>query len=500
MDNDVLIIESSDAGELPNDAVVSEDAALPLITELPDETDLPDDADLSSDSSASAVPKKRRRIGFYGVSIIIMLVFFIGIGFGAVYLWGYISDYEASRIEHVIDYLQDNTDYSFWEQSVERAIAARLNEFETDGAVPLQPHIDKIRDVRYVYRQKSDETSPEAPVYIVRAGALDIGIVRFVATEEIGHGFSMWEVASIEFLDSFIDTFPRSIAITASINAKVLLNGIEVSEKYLVDCEYEYGATYKINGLYGDASVSVFEFDGAEPDLMHLENGWYFYPITIPFSRQYNFVIPDNGSILVNGEPVTPDKVTDRGIVPDVFIGAIDPDRVPSFLYRYEFSLEGLYTEPEISVLDALGRDLVVQSSNSFETRYIEDFSAQYKDEHTATVDAFIRAYVNFAANVGGNIGGNISNLNRYILRDSELYRRVQASRAAMEWVGGITVIYNELTIDSFRPYGDNFFSCEASYNITNRTSYGNRELIGCFEILFHLSGERWLAVNMVAI
>jgi hypothetical protein len=69
-----------------------------------------------------------------------------------------------------------------------------------------------------------------------------------------------------------------------------------------------------------------------------------------------------------------------------------------------------------------------------------------------------------------------------------------------MEWVGATSVHYNALEIDSFRPYGANYFSCEVYYDITNRTPFGVREFEGRFEILFVLSGGRWLAVNMVAL
>ena len=86
------------------------------------------------------------------------------------------------------------------------------------------------------------------------------------------------------------------------------------------------------------------------------------------------------------------------------------------------------------------------------------------------------------------------------MLRGSELYRRTQASIEGIIWVSGTTVEYNSLEIDNFRPYGDNYFSCQARYNITNRTYYEAREVEGDYEILFVLSGGKWLAVKMVAL
>ena len=466
------------------------------------------DGSADGSSAAPRISSKRSRLGFYKVLILVMVMLIAAIGAGTVYFWKYISAFEDSRLEHVIEDLQTNIDYGYWERNVERAIASRLTEFESGGAVPLQPYLPKIRDVRYDFRQKTDETRPEAPVYIIRAGALDIGIVRFVPTVDIGYGFNKWEVGSIEFLDSFIDSFGRSIRITASENAGVSVNGVPVSSGYLVECDIEYGATYLIDRIFGDVEISVLEFDGRESGLSRVENGWYHYPVTIPFSRVFNIVVPEGCTVFVDGGPIPPDKITDDAIVPEIFVGAIDPSKIPMFMHRYEFQIDGLYLEPVITASDAQGRELLLVGSDAAasglsdctELHYIGDYSSEYKETHSGTVEAFIRAYVNFAANVGGNVNANISRLFDYVLRGSELYSRIQASRSAMEWVASVAVAYNTLAIDDFRPYGDNFFSCEVSYDITNRTHAGERELAGCFEILFESSNGKWLAVNMMAI
>ena len=444
--------------------------------------------------------RRRRRLGFYGILLLVFAGFIIAIGVGALIFREYIKAYEDSRIDYIIKQLQDNIDYGFWEQNAENAISARLTEFETGGPVPLSPHLSQIRDVRYVLRQKSDESAAEAPVYIIRAGSRDIGIVRFIPTESVGYGYYRWDVGSIEFLDGFVDDFSKSIHIIASQNAQVLVNGVPVSQGYRIDCEYEYGAAYLINGIFGDIDIEVFEFDGTESSPYHIEHDWYFYPITIPFTREFNIIVPEDAAVYADGEQIDYRRITDDSIEPSVFYGAVEPADVPVHLNRYEFEMVDVYTEPVITVLDAQGRALSPQESADGETMYAAEFSSLYKEQYSETVETFIRAYINYSANVGGNIGGNISNLNNYILRNSELYRRVQSSRPAMEWVGATSAVYNSLEIDNFMPYGDSYFSCEVSYDVTNRTHGGIRELVGRFEVLFFLSGGRWLAINVVSI
>ena len=472
--------------------------------------DVPDAEDMAEDASASVPESKatpvvskasrRRRFRFYKVLLIIMAVFFVAIGVGTYYFWGYIGSYEDSRLEHILTSFQENIEYDFWEQNAENAIASRLTAFEEGRPIPLEQHLPKIRDVRYTLRNKTDESTPDAPVYFIRAGAQDIGIVRLTATEGVGYGFYKWDVGSVEFLDSFVDTFCRSITITASQNALVYVNGINVSLDYLIACDFDYARTYQIPGIFGDVEISVYEFDGMPGELLHIENEWHFYQITIPFSREYNILAPEGIPVFVNGEQVPLSFITDDRIVPSVFIGAIDISQAPVHLHRYEFQINGVYVEPVVYAADASGRELLATVSDNGEILFSLDYSQDYKERHSDAVEAFIRAYVSFAANAGGNVGSNVENLSNHMLRNSELHRRVRSARASMQWVGGTTVIFNSIEMDYFRPYGDTYFSCEVSYSITNRTRAGARELEGRFEVLFVLSGNRWLAVSMVAL
>jgi len=443
--------------------------------------------------------KAKRFFSFYVILLLILIVFLITIGIGTKYFWDYIEAYENSRIDYIIERLQDNVDYDFWQMNVENAIASRLTEFESGRPVPIAPYLSKVRDVQYILRQNSEESQPEAPVYTIRAGARDIGVARFVPTENIGYDFYLWDVGSLEFLDSFIDSFDRSISITASHNARVSVNGLLVSDRYRVDCDFEYGVTYLIDGIYGDVEVEVVEITGSLSSPYHAEGGWYFYRIVEPFSRGYNFIVPEDASVFADGDLIGFENVTDDSIIPAAFIGVIDVSDVPVHLHRYEFELDDLYFEPVVAVIGASGHELYGRSDDG-DTLYLEDYSELYKELYSDVAETFIRAYVTYTANIGGNIGGNLSNLGSYILRGSELYQRVYASRDAMTWVGATTVTYNSLEIEKFREYGDSYFSCEVSYNIANRTPYGVRDMISSFELLFVYSGGRWLAVHMAAI
>jgi len=441
--------------------------------------------------------RRRHRFGFYKILLLIFVAFLAAICAGTVYFWRYIEAYESSLPEHVIQSMQENIDYDFWERSLEGAIAPRLTEFERGGAFPSVPYLSEIRDVRFTIRHKSDESTAESQAYVFRAGSRDIGTVRLIPSGDEGYGFTLWEAGDIELLDSFVEGLSRTLSITASQNAQVEVNGVPVSQDYRTDCDVEYGAAYQIDGIFGEVEVSVVEVDGKRSTPYYAENGEYFYPVTIPFARKFSLIVPEGTVVLADGEKVSRDKITNEEIVPSIFIGVVEPEMVPLKLQRYEFELEGLYLEPTVTVVDAQGTELLPVISEDGEISYREEFSLEYKERYMAAVEEFIRAYIQFGANIGNNASGNFANLSGYMLKSSELYRRTQASIEGMIWIHNATVEYNSLEIDCFRPYGDGYFSCEVRYNVTNRTNYEAREVEGNYEILFVLSEGKWLVAKM---
>jgi len=444
--------------------------------------------------------RRQRRFGFYKILLLILAVMIAAICAGTVVFWRYIEAYEISRHQHIIQSLRENTDYDFWQRSVESAMAPLLTEFEADGATPLDPHLSKIRDVEYTLRQKSDENTAEAPVYVVRAGARDIGVVRLTPHGNAGFGFNLWEVGSIELLDSFVDSLAGSVSITVSQNARVELNGIPVSQEYRVDCEFEHGAAYVVHGIFGNAEVTVFEFDGRVSEPYFAEEGEFFFPITSPFTRSFNLVAPEGSEIFLDGEGVPPENITARGIVPEIFQGAIDESDVPIRLLRYEFVRDDFFLEPVVTADDGRGNELMPRISQDGEISFSAPFSPELKTLHEDTVEDFIRAYIRFGANIGNNADASFAGVSGRMLRGSELYRRAVSAIGTMRWISGASLQYNSLQIDNFRPYGEGFFTCEIRYNITTRTQYEVREVEGNFEVLFVLSGGRWLAAKMIAI
>ena len=451
-------------------------------------------------AKAPPAEKKKRRPGFYRVLLMVMAAFLVLIAVGTFVFWKYIEAYEISLPDHVIKDLQENIDYDFWENAVYEALTDYLSEFEKDKELSSEPYLFKIRDVKYTIREKSEEKSSDSLVYIIRAGSADIGTVRLIPARKVGFGYNMWEIGSIELLDSFIGTLGRSITVTASQNAQIELNGIPVSQEYRTDCIFEYGATYKIKDIYGVVEVKVFEWNGQESMPYHVENDEYYYRIIKPFSREFNVLVPEGSHLFVSDVLVSTDNIAEKMIVPAIFEGVIDPSKVPLLLERYVFEQDGFYAEPVVTATDTQGELLISSTNERGEISFNKDFSTESKTQHSSAVEAFIRSYVRYSANIGNNIDANFANLSGYILQGTELYGRVQGSLGGVMYVSGTTVEYDSLEIDNFRQYGDDYFTCEVRYSLTHRTHYEARKVDASYELLFVKSGGRWLAAKMISI
>ena len=447
------------------------------------------------------IPRRRR----YGFLIFILVFIFLilgGITAGAFYLWDYLESFEISRPEHIIEYISDNIDYDFWQESAEEALIPRLTYFETDVSSALEPHLSQIRNVRYSIRLRPDESTDDLLVYTVRAGAADIGIVRFTPKEEAGHGFYIWGVDSMEMLDSFLYPFSRSITITVSQNAQVEVNGILVTGEYLIECEHEYGSTYRINNLYGAVNVSVIEFDGQRPDAIFAQHDEYYFPITIPFDVSYNFIVPYGALVYADGDLISSDHITGSQVISQVFRGVVDQAQVPTNeSFRYEFGFKDLYVEPVITVTDAQGKELEASETDDGGIEYKEEYSESLKEAHAGSAEDFMRAYVRFSSNVGGSPEANLNALGNYMLRTSRLFRHLQAAVGTREWNRiSQQVTFHELEAYNFRQHGDNYFTCVIYYNVTQRGHLETIDIEMRYEVLYTLSNGRWLVANIIAI
>jgi hypothetical protein len=431
---------------------------------------------------------KRFEMTFFRKILLSLIILLIFVCIGTFVLYNFLDAYEESRIEHVLHYMEKNVDYDFWMDQVASALLPRTTKFESGGIVPQELYASSIKDVTYNFRLKTDEATDEAPVYLIRAGSKDIGLARFVPTINTGFGFYVWEADSKDFFESFIEDLCRSITITASVNAYVELNGIPVTEEYRIDCDYEYGATYLIESIYGEAFVNVVEYNGEFTEPLFSDGSEFLFPITRPFDREYTITAENSIVVYINDLPILSQNIVDTQM-PSILEGFVELDESPVLFHTYNVKLEELYLEPVIKAVNSQGLIKTPQIAEDGTMLFVEPFCDDLKIQHQADAERFIRSFISYTALGEGGLFG--------MSRSSDLYRRTVFARSSDRSWQPTSFSIKEMEITNFKAYGEDFFSCEISYEATNRTLYEVREVKIKYEVLYKLTGTNWQVISM---
>ena len=451
------------------------------------------------DRRRARVPETRKKSRFYHGLFLAVFIALVIIGAGLTVFWKYMDSYEKSRPENLMDIFIADTNYQHWEEGVKLALTNRVTYFESEDEVLNEVLIPALQKDEFSYRKKAGEYTEDAPVYSIRLGAVELGRVELTAAGSAGFGFDLWKISDLTLLDSFFDAYENSLSITASQNALVRINGLDISESYLVPSEVKYALTYNIDSLYADVEVEVWSESGEKLEPYFAQNGQYLYPIELPELMYMTITAPSDATVYVGGLEVDRSMVGDTDATGKYFGDVLDVAQSIPQLVTYDY--EGLASAgAKASAKDAQGRELSLRTMPDGELLFTGPYSLQMEEELTDTVESFIRAYVNYTSNTNGNITTNFSTLSQLMLSGSELYERIKGSQDAMIWVNGATVEYNSLDIRNFTAFGDDCFTCEVEFDITNKTHYETRQTKGNYELTFVLSSGKWVAARMAEI
>lgn len=451
--------------------------------------------------------KRAKLSGFSRFLIIYATVFLIIVAIGLVFFWKYIAAYEVSRPEHEMDAFSLAMDTVDGSSALEANF--QVSEFEDKDVVFNDIYSTYIQGQSCSFRKMPGEYTDDSPVYIFRAGTTDLFKVSLRAKGEnaAGYGFQLWEVSTIELLKDNT----RTVTIEAPPSAAVSVNGIAVSADYITDdhVEYEnlseqeirfnadfdaYRVLYSIENVYGEVTVSAVDEEGAELTAEASDGSEFVYDAT---RYAVKITAPSDAVLTLNGIELGEEDVNGTLFSQELFAGLEKyATAVPDFAI---YEVDGLFAEPVITATDASGAELSSEESADGEIVYGLTDSEKLKEAHTQLVTDFIKAYVTFSTDVGDDTNGNYSRLSKYLLTNTETYKRIKNSIEGISWVTGGTIEYRELTADNFISCGDNCFVCRVSLGITDTVDGNVRDTDSVYTLVFVRSGGSWLVGNMLA-
>ena len=353
--------------------------------------------------------------------------------------------------------------------------------------------------------------SADNMVYMVSAGGKDICRVtldEMTENGDAGFGFTYLQVTRVELLASFTAPEAHEITITVPAGATVSVNGVELTDDYidaemaidnaaLPDLEANIAdrlyTVYTVTGLYAPVEVSAVDADG---ESIAVEGEATDESVTFALGEgqlDYRILVPEGSTISVNGVELDESYKTGDTVVPAFLEGFSDYGTLPELEL---WLVEGLHTQPEITVTNAEGSSLDEPVINGTELAFMTGADQTLADSHSGEARDFMSAYAGYISGEAGS-DEDYTALQALVLDGSALDTALAELNA--DYAGtGVSVERVYVRSDSFVSIGATCFIC------TVDVEYGPAEEGGensetAYTVVFVMNGGIWLAAEVVS-
>lgn len=179
------------------------------------------------------------------------LLFGLAIVVGMRLFWGYIAEYEATRVNHAIDAYMD----SFDEEHIARVTEPFLSSLDPAVQDPVQSRkaVDLVMQAELRYRRVSAESNSNRSVYKIYSGDHEAGRVVLTRPDNPRFGFSSWSVAEESFDFAWLLDGDE---ITVPVGWTVSVNGTPLDESHIVQSDIRYAY---LKDFYGKGLPELYQ-------------------------------------------------------------------------------------------------------------------------------------------------------------------------------------------------------------------------------------------------
>ena len=235
-------------------------------------------------------------------------------------------------------------------------------------------------------------------------------------------------------------------------------------------------ATYAIRS--GDRTLGTVSIGkGEDPPLG-------FAPWTVE-DEQYDFswmlgedeiTVPDTWTVLCSGTQMgEQDRVGEP--IPYELLEDFYGDSRFDLPYRVTYRVSGVLGEAPFTVLDREGRELP-RDAEVDELEILANCSAEEQARIKTLLDGFLQRYIDCLSNASRNVQGNYNNLKPYILKGSDIDKRVQDNMEGQYWAhsGGDTVTKRDDLL--LMNLGNGYYLAELDYTLDTIGNRGHVESV----------------------
>ncbi len=397
-------------------------------------------------------------------------------------LYRYLSYYEISRPELLMDELMASSSARELFDAVKDDYVGEVSAFEDPVALEEQVYQSTLQDCELSYRKDTAHSSENRAVYIVRAGRVNLARVTLSPAEEGELPFHLhrWQVERIEPGDILAGLPSLCVVIDASPGQQLFVNGIALTEDYLVDRSYPNPSLgeveqrfpeppalyrYRIDKMYGEIAVTTRAGTALSP---RVEGNTAYYSAAEESTHRIEFYAPSDVRVLLNGAELQPEDALSRS--PGVLAGLEETCGADAY-DTLHFVFEGLYSQPELLVQEYDGTVLEPFVTESGIPHYYHVNDPACEAGQLSRVTEYFNAYTRYSTRSFS--AENQLTLLKMTLPGSELYQYIVNSEATMIWAVTTQVnSYDILSYRDFHPINEDCFVCSLYY-VANLTRYG---------------------------
>lgn len=475
---------------------------------------IPIEEAISPAAAEEKAPKNRRSRFWLGFGIY-AAVFAVIVASALVVFWNFIKSYELSRPDTVMQDFVASTDEAYWLDLVSENAQTPLSEFEDSAALIDELLLSEIRGEEISFGKHSGVNTAASPAYIVSAGDCRFCSVKLVPDESrsLGFGFTAWKLGEIELLDAFVYPPSRTLELTVKEDAKVVLNGKALSEKYALSDDDDYINVYRVENIYKDYTLEVYNAEGSAESPETVNGDSYIYPIPSKEEFTFNIIVPDGARVTAGDTLLSADYlVSEKNTYPlwdDLQeLTALDSlaadarERIASILdsqphfSRYSYTVLD-YVRPQLRAVSAAGDELSCTVIG--EDTFVFSVSSESTEQDVAErAENYIRKYISFSTNAGKDTFGNLYAVISQALRDTKLYDRLVGSTDGMRWVSGRVVTYNSLEVKDIIVYDGILATCRVYFSINDITGQGTNITEGTYDLALVKNKGQWQVASMI--
>ncbi|MEA5151839.1 MAG: hypothetical protein VB039_04455 [Oscillospiraceae bacterium] len=206
--------------------------------------------------------KRKRGSRIYAICLsVYVLILLCASVFVLTKVWGYAEEYENSRPAKAMDEYVSKLSDTLWDDGISEAIATMPHEVQTDDECAAIIK-EMLKDGVTYSRQGGSGDNEMTITYNLRCGENTFGKVTLMEDEtkagEVKYGLLPWVVYKEEFDFSGLYS---SVKVTVPSTYSVELNGVKLSEEYIVESGIHYDVLEDYYDDYANLPTKVtYEF------------------------------------------------------------------------------------------------------------------------------------------------------------------------------------------------------------------------------------------------